>query len=312
MGKVAFVFPGQGSQYPGMGKELYEAFSEARETFEEASEGAKVDLKRLCFEASQEELTLTENAQPAIFTVSLAVYRVLESAGVAEKAVLAAGHSLGEFSAAGSSNVFSVADGAFLVRNRGKFMQEAVPPGLGGMTAVIGLPAEKVEELLRQVKKGFVQVANYNSPEQTVISGEVAALEEAEELLKGAGAKRVVRLAVSAPFHSELMKPAAEKLKELMEELPFRRAERPIVNNADSKLLTEPEEIKDSFYRQVFSPVRWVENVKKLKEEGVELIVELGPKTVLKGLIRRIDKSLKVLNAEKPKEIEKVVEVLSR
>ena len=312
MGKVAFVFPGQGSQYPGMGKELYEAFSEARETFEEASEGAKVDLKRLCFEASQEELTLTENAQPAIFTVSLAVYRVLESAGVAEKAVLAAGHSLGEFSAAGSSNVFSVADGAFLVRNRGKFMQEAVPAGLGGMTAVIGLPAEKVEELLRQVKKGFVQVANYNSPEQTVISGEVAALEEAEELLKGAGAKRVVRLAVSAPFHSELMKPAAEKLKELMEELPFRRAERPIVNNADSKLLTEPEEIKDSFYRQVFSPVRWVENVKKLKEEGVELIVELGPKTVLKGLIRRIDKSLKVLNAEKPKEIEKVVEVLSR
>ena len=297
MGKVAFVFPGQGSQYPGMGKELYEAFSEARETFEEASEGAKVDLKRLCFEASQEELTLTENAQPAIFTVSLAVYRVLESAGVAEKAVLAAGDSLGEFSAAGSSNVFSVADGAFLVRNRGKFMQEAVPAGLGGMTAVIGLPAEKVEELLRQVKKGFVQVANYNSPEQTVISGEVAALEEAEELLKRAGAKRVVRLAVSAPFHSELMKPAAEKLKELMEELPFRRAERPIVNNADSKLLTEPEEIKDSFYRQVFSPVRWVENVKKLKEEGVELIVELGPKTVLKGLIRRIDKSLKVLNA---------------
>jgi len=309
--KVAFIFPGQGSQYVGMGKEIYESYAVGREVFEEASEGAKIDLKKLCFDSTEEELTLTYNAQPAIFTVSLAVLTALRSEGLKIEPYVVAGHSLGEFSAACASGFFSIGTGALLVRKRGEFMQSAVPVGVGGMTAVIGLSPQEIENALKQVKSGFVQVANYNSREQVVISGEVKGLEEAERILKDSGAKRVIRLSVSAPFHSKLMKPAADRLKDLMENLPFNRGNVPLLNNADVKLIFEPEELKDSFYRQVFSPVRWIEDVEKMKDMGVELFIEIGPKNVLRGLLRKIDRGLKVINVEKPADFEKVFKEIS-
>jgi [acyl-carrier-protein] S-malonyltransferase len=221
----------------------------------------------------------------------------MRSLGFKEQPILLAGHSLGEFSAGCAGGAFSVAQGAFLVRKRGEFMQTTVPEGTGGMTAVIGLDEDTIEEILSTTSY-FVQVANYNSNEQVVISGELEALNEVEPKLLKAGAKRVVRLPVSAPFHSRLMKKAGEMLKELMEEMEFKPLRIPVLNNVDVKLVRNPDELKDSFYRQVFSPVRWKEDVLKMVSLGVDTVYEIGPKNVLRGLIRRIDRGLKVVNVE--------------
>ena len=309
MKKVAFVFPGQGSQYKGMGREIYESFQVAREVFEEVSEGAKVDVAKICFEEDEETLKLTSNAQPAIFAVSMAVLKVLEKEG-GIKPFVVAGHSLGEFSAVCCAGCVSVMDGGFLVRKRGEFMESAIPPGKGGMSAVIGLDEETVKKCLEQVKSGYVIIANYNSPEQLVISGEIKPLEEAEEILKSAGAKRVVRLSVSAPFHSKFMKPAGEKLKEVMESINFKDAEVPVVSNVDAQPVTKKEEIKDRLYRQAFMPVRWTDDMKKLKEFEPDIIVEVGPKNVLRGLFRKTFPEMTVISVEKPKEVEKCLSML--
>lgn len=296
MSKIAFVFPGQGAQYVGMGKDLYENNETAKKYFDEIFENMDIDLKRVMFEGPEEDLKQTKYTQPAIVAMSLVLAKLLEEKGV--KADYVAGHSVGEYAAMGAGGYLSLEDAVKLTAFRGDTMNTVSQEVNGTMAAIIGMEAAKIEEVLEGVD-GVVEAVNYNEPKQTVIAGSVAAIEAACEALKEAGARRAIVLSVSGPFHSSLMKPAGEKLKVEVENYDFKEGSAKLIANTTAEIATEAEEIKKELYDQTFGPVKWVETVQKLKSEGVEKIYEIGPGKVLKGLIRKIDKTLEVENIEK-------------
>ena len=299
MSKLALLFPGQGSQFVGMGKALCEASAAARAVFEEADAALEFALSRLCFEGPEEELKKTANTQPAILTHSVAAWRDLQERYPErlEGAAFTAGHSLGEYSAGVAAGALAFADAVRLVRQRGLFMQEAVPAGVGAMAAIVGLPPEVVEAACRETAQGeVVSPANFNSPEQTVIAGHAAAVARASAACTARGAKRAIPLAVSAPFHCSLMAPARERLRPLLEETRFSDSALPVVTNADARSESRGDLLRDALLRQVDAPVRWVESVRLLAREGVDRALEIGPGNVLSGLVRRIEKTIKVEN----------------
>ncbi|MBM4778865.1 MAG: ACP S-malonyltransferase [Archangiaceae bacterium] len=307
MGSVAFVFPGQGSQYVGMGKALAEAFPEARAVFEAADDALQEKLSTLCFEGPEDALKLTANTQPAILTVSVAAHAVF-SKRFSMAPAFVAGHSLGEYSALVAAGAMSLADGVRSVRARGTFMQEAVPAGVGAMSAVLGLAPEKVKELCEQAAQGeIVSCANFNEPAQTVIAGHAKAVERAGELLKAAGAKRVLPLPVSAPFHCALMSPVVPRLDEVLSKVAFKVPSAPVVTNVEATPNADPTKVKELLLRQVTGSVRWIECVQSLEKAGVTKIVELGPGKVLCGLVKRIAKGLECVNVEDPASLEKTL-----
>ena len=302
MGKVAFVFPGQASQYPGMGKELAEKYPAARAVFEEADKALGFSISKICFEGTEDELKLTANTQPAILTVSVAVARVLGERGLAPDFV--AGHSLGEYSALVAAGSLKFEEAVRLVHKRGKYMQEAVPQGVGAMAAVMGLSPVVVADACKRAADGEVcSAANLNSPEQTVISGHAGAVKRAVEIASQLGAKRAVVLAVSAPFHSALMAPAQERLERDLKETQFEPLRVPLVTNVDADTISSGEEAREALIRQVTAPVRWEESVRTLIDEGVNTFVEVGPGRVLTGLLRQIERSVAALNVEDEKSL---------
>jgi len=296
--KVAFVFPGQGSQYPGMGRELADNFPLARQVFEEAGDALGMDLARLCFEGPEEALRLTANTQPAILATSIAALRVVESECGLTPAC-AAGHSLGEYSALVCAGALNFADAVRTVRQRGTFMQEAVPIGVGTMAAIMGLENDVLEEICRLAAEGeVVAPANFNSPGQVVIAGHAGAVERAIALAKERGAKRALQLPVSAPFHCSLMMPAAERLALALADIAVNPLVLPVVSNVEAAPNMDALRLKDLLVRQVSSPVRWDESITGMAQSGVERFVEIGPGKVLCGLIKRIVKGAAVQNVE--------------
>jgi [acyl-carrier-protein] S-malonyltransferase len=295
--RTAFLFPGQGSQYVGMGKELADSRPIARQVFEEADRVLAMRLSSLCFEGPEEELRLTVNTQPAILTTSIAALKVLEAQGA--RADFVAGHSLGEYSALVAAGSLRFEDALRAVRKRGLYMQEAVPRGEGAMAALIGVDIGVVQCICAESSSlGVCAPANINSPNQTVIAGSRPAVERAVELAKAKGAKRAVMLAVSAPFHCELMKPAADRLQSVFDEISFSNLNAPLVTNVDAEMITSGAEARDALIRQVASPVRWSESIKRLLDEGVTRFVEVGPGKVLSGLVRQISRQSQILNIE--------------
>jgi [acyl-carrier-protein] S-malonyltransferase len=311
MGKIAFVFPGQASQYPGMGKELAEKYPAARDVFDEADKALGFSISQMCFAGSEEELKQTANTQPAILTASVAVYRVLEEKGIRPDFV--AGHSLGEYSGLVAAGALKFGDAVRLVRKRGQYMQEAVPAGQGAMAAIMGLSPAVVTDVCKRAMDGEVcSPANLNSPEQTVISGHAAAVKRAVEIASQSGAKRAVILAVSAPFHSALMMPAQERLERDLRKTEFRDLRVPLVTNVDADTATRGDEAREALIRQVSLPVRWEESVRLLIEEGVNTFIETGPGRVLVGLLRQIERSVGTLNVEDEKSLASTIEKVAQ
>ncbi len=313
MKNYALVFPGQGSQSVGMGKEIYESFSSARSVFEEADDALSFHLTRLIFEGPESELTLTKNSQPAIMTMSIAALRVLTNEMNADlNPVCAAGHSLGEYTALVASEVLSFRDAVRLVRSRGEFMQEAVPEGKGSMAAVLGLDSEGVKNFCEAIApNGEISPANFNSPGQVVISGLTEYIDKAIEHAKDFGARKVVKLNVSAPFHSQYMKPAAEKLKLEFAKISWNEAKYDIIANVSARPVKAVKEILDSLYRQTFSPVLWEGSIAYMNDElKVNQYYELGAGEVLSGLIKRCRKGTPVMSGGTPKALEAIRESL--
>jgi len=293
--KIAFIFPGQGSQAVGMGKELFDTFPIARQTFEEADEALGYRLSQVCFDGPEEKLRLTEITQPAILTVSIAAFRVLQQR--VAKPSFVAGHSLGEYSAHVASGTMTFADAVRTVRNRGKYMQEAVPVGVGAMAAILGMELEKVAAVCREAAQGEVCApVNINSPEQIVISGNAAAVERGTKLADERGAKRAKLLPVSAPFHCSLMKPAQDRLRADLNALKTQRPVYPVVCNVEAALVSDQLRARDTLVAQVTGAVKWEQSMRLLIENGVQTFVEIGPGKVLCGLMRQIDRSKTCLN----------------
>lgn len=304
--KAVFLFPGQGAQYAGMGKKIYDQHPAVREIFEKADDILGFSLSGLCFEGPEEELRKTINAQPAIFTVSVACARILLEQGFEPSA--AAGHSLGEYSALVTAGSISFADGLRLVRKRGQYMQETVPLGTGGMVAVLGLDAPEITRVCGEVRSEgkIVDVANFNCPGQVVIAGENQALERAKILAKEAGAKRCIPLAVSAPFHSTLLRPAGDKMAADLAAVEIKDPQIPVVANVTADYVTKGDEVRRLLVEQVYSPVRWEESMVRLVND-FEAFIEAGPGNVLTGLLKKISRKVSIANTENPESIEKMI-----
>lgn len=308
MGKLAFVFPGQGSQTVGMGKDFYDKYDIVRDIFKSADEALGFSITDMCFNGPEEELKKTYNTQPAILTMSVACYEVLKQRGITPDIV--AGHSLGEYSALVAAGALSFTDAVQLVRKRGQFMQEAVPLGEGSMAAIMGLDRDKVVEICRQVEAetGVVQAVNFNCPGQIVIAGKTQAVEKANELLKAAGAKRAISLPVSAPFHSSLMQPAAVRLGAELDKVSVKDATIPVVVNVNGQIVTHGETIKELLVKQAASPVLWEDCVAQIVNFGANAFVEVGPGKVLTGFTKKIVKDVETLNIEDEASLEKVLD----